>query len=68
MVAFEFGPPKKLLCVCACVCAAQVLRQASDAAVLLTHPSETAADAAAIIAAAVAWCMRWAQLVVLLPI
>lgn len=36
----------------------QVLREAAEAAVLLTHPSETAADAAAVLAAAIAWCMR----------
>jgi ADP-ribosylglycohydrolase len=37
----------------------QVLREAAEAAVLLTHPTDTAADAAAVLAAAIAWCMRY---------
>lgn len=36
----------------------QELRRAAEAAVLLTHPSDTAADAAAVLAAAIAWCLR----------
>lgn len=36
----------------------QELRQAAEAAVLLTHPSDAVADAAAVLAAAIAWCLR----------
>lgn len=36
-------------------CALQVLRQAVGAAVLWSHPTDTAADAACVIAAAAAW-------------
>lgn len=36
----------------------QELRQAAEAAVLLTHPSDAVADAAAVLAAAIAWCSR----------
>lgn len=36
----------------------QDLRQAAEAAVLLTHPSDSVADAAAVLAAAIAWCCR----------
>jgi hypothetical protein len=41
-----------------CVSALQILQQAAEAAVLLTHPVDTVADAAGVLAAAVAWCMR----------
>jgi ADP-ribosylglycohydrolase len=42
-------------------CVLQELRRAAEAAVLLTHPSDTAADAAAVLAAAIAWCLRCAS-------
>lgn len=43
------------------LCVLQELRKGAEAAVLLTHPSDTVADAAAVLAAAIAWCMRWVQ-------